>query len=94
MNRKLQHTVQALTTSAAVFGLLLMAGGPPDRALPQPTLLVISADVAVEPGSADQAVEQAGEPVVPGQVRRSHRAALAMPYFSFAQGGLRRVTGS
>ena len=28
MNRKLQHTIQALAASAAVFSLMLIAGGP------------------------------------------------------------------
>ena len=28
MNRKLQHSVTALSATAAVFGLLLLAGGP------------------------------------------------------------------
>jgi hypothetical protein len=93
MNRKLQHTLQALTTSAAVFGLLLLAGGPPGPALPDPAALVVSAEAAAEgPGAAAGTVRETELPA--GQVRRNHRAALAMPYFSFAQGGLRRVTGS
>ena len=72
MNRKLQHTVQALTASVAVFGLLLLAGGPPPAELPAPTVLMATAD--------------AGEAAL--------APALAMPYFSFAKGGLRHVTGS
>ena len=100
MNRKLQHTVQALTASVAVFGLLLLAGAPPTpdlpaSVLPSPTVLMATAD-------ADQA---GGEPAVESaeamdgsgaavSVQRAHRAALAMPYFSFAKGGLRHVTGS
>lgn len=94
MNRKLQHTFQALTTTAAVFGLLLLAGGPPSPGLPDPAVLMASADVAVDaPVAAGETAGDATE-VPAGQVRRNHRAALAMPYFSFAQGGLRRVTGS
>ncbi len=92
MNRKLQHTVQALTASVAVFGLLLVAGNPtlPEPSPPDPSLAVDVADLpAPERESAQADVREAGD-----HVRRSHRAALAMPYFSFAQGGLRRVTGS
>jgi hypothetical protein len=93
MNRKLQHTFQALTTTAAVFGLLLLAGGPPGPSLPDSAVLMVSAEAAAEaPVAAAETVEAAEVPA--GQVRRNHRAALAMPYFSFAQGGLRRVTGS
>jgi len=93
MNRKLQHTFQALTTTAAVFGLLLLAGGPPSPGLPDPAVLMVSAEAAAEaPVATAETVEAREAPA--GQVRRSHRAALAMPYFSFAQGGLRRVTGS
>jgi len=91
MNRKLQHTFQALTTTAAVFGILLLAGDPPG--LPDPAELMVSAEATAEaPVAAAETVEAREAPA--GQVRRSHRAALAMPYFSFAQGGLRRVTGS
>ena len=94
MNRKLQHTFQALTTTAAVFGLLLLAGGPPSPDLPAPTVLMMSADIAEELPAAPEAADEASEATPAGHVRRSHRAALAMPYFSFGNGGLRRVTGS
>jgi hypothetical protein len=103
MNRKLQHTVQALTASVAVFGLLLLAGGPPTpdlpaSVLPSPTVLMATADAdqaggesAMEATEATEAMDASGAGV---RVQRSHRAALAMPYFSFAKGGLRHVTGS
>ena len=91
MNRKLQHTVQALTASVAVFGLLLLAGGPPPAELPAPTVLMATADAGE--AALVPAVE-AAETVESGRVQRNHRAALAMPYFSFAKGGLRHVTGS
>ena len=91
MNRKLQHTVQALTTTAAVFGLLLLAGGPAPTG-PGSAGLLASDEPAMEaPVAAATPLEASEVPV--GQVRRNHRAALAMPYFSFAQGGLRRVAG-
>lgn len=92
MNRKLQHTVQALTATVAVFGLLLVAGNPPTDPLPPGSPMAASADelpaLDLDRDSA-RADADAGD-----HVRRNHRAALAMPYFSFAQGGLRRVTGS
>ena len=91
MNRKLQHTVQALTASVAVFGLLLLAGGPAPARFPPPSVLMATAD-AGEAGSAPT-VEPAAT-VEAGRVQRDHRAVLAMPYFSFAKGGLRHVTGS
>ena len=83
MNRKLQHTMQALTATAAVFSLMLIAGGPapataPAALPPTAALLVMSAEAA---GTA-----------TPRQPKRS-RATLALPYFSFAQ-GLRQVAGS
>lgn len=93
MNRKLQHTVQALTATVAVFGLLLVAGNPPTPEPSPPGLhMATSADElpVLDPDrDSARADADAGD-----HVRRNHRAALAMPYFSFAQGGLRRVTGS
>jgi len=94
MNRKLQHTLQALTASVAVFGLLLLAGGPPTATPAAPAVLVASADLGeADPAQAVEATE-AVESHTTGRVRRNHRAVLAMPYFSFAKGGLRRVAGS
>jgi len=96
MNRKLQHTVQALATTAAVFGLLLLAGGPPSPDLSEADVLTATAEAdAIEAPEAATATGRAAEASpAAGAVRRSHRAALAMPYFSFGNGGLRRVTGS
>ena len=91
MNRKLQHTVQALTASVAVFGLLLLAGGAPTSRQHAPDILMAAAD-AGEPGLAE--TSDAGErPGTADRVHRNHRSVLAMPYFSFAKGGLRHVTG-
>ena len=96
MNRKLQHTVMALSATATVFTMLLLAGGPPAPVMPsQPAaLLVLSAGMADDGGAASvdgTAGDTEADSVDSG--RRSHlrrtRAALALPYFSFAQ-GLRR----
>jgi hypothetical protein len=93
MNRKLQHFLTSLSATAAVFGLLLLAGGPPQPTAPlAPDMILVSvADTGLPAdgiGNAD---------VEDGTSNRRHqrraRAALALPYFSFAQ-GLRRVTGS
>ena len=94
MNRKLQHSVTALSATAAVFGLLLLAGGPP-----QPTAPLASDMIAVSVDDAGLAADDAGDPGAEDgsagnrRHQRRARAALALPYFSFAQ-GLRRVTGS
>lgn len=91
MNRKLQHSMTALTASAAVFGLLLLAGGPPQPMAPvAPSVVLASADSNQLP--ADEAADIEADTATSGHQRRA-RAALALPYFSFAQ-GLRRVTGS
>lgn len=93
MNRKLQHTVQALTATVAVFGLLLVAGNP---AIPEPAPpgLHVAANADQVPALDSDRDSARTETKAADHVRRNHRAALAMPYFSFAQGGLRRVTGS
>lgn len=94
MNRKLQHSVTALSATAAVFGLLLFAGGPPQPTTPLASdMILVSVDDPGLPagdtiGNAD-AEDGAGN----RRHQRRARAALALPYFSFAQ-GLRRVTGS
>jgi hypothetical protein len=96
MNRKLQHTMKALSATAAVFSLMLIAGGPAPVPAPTPVpapavLLVISAEAA---GTAVDAIEQATDKADPTQRKsRRSRASLALPYFSFAQ-GLRQVAGS
>jgi hypothetical protein len=95
MNRKLQHTMTALTATAAMFGLMLLAGAPPRPVDPDFAAFVASAaqdgtlqqdgldaDTGADPASAVRA----------GHARRA-RNAIALPYFSIAQ-GLRHATGS
>jgi len=86
MNRKLQHTLQALTATAAVFTVLLLAGGPTT-----PTVPVVTMQLTRDGGVG---VVEASEPAQPGASQRRHRRhsreLLALPYFSFAQ-GLRRT---
>ncbi len=86
MNRKLQHTLQALTATAAVFTVLLLAGGPTT-----PTVPVVTMQLS---GNGGVGVIDASEAAQPGASQRRHRRhsreLLALPYFSFAQ-GLRRT---
>ena len=85
MNRKLQRSTLALSATSMVLTALLLAGGP---TIPPPP-----ANALASVGQADIGVD--GDVARLNQrrhVRRS-RAALALPYFSFAQ-GLRRITGS
>jgi hypothetical protein len=89
MNRKLQHTAKALSASAAVFTLLLLAGGPvqaPSAAAGASLTAQDSADL-MEPSTVTES-----PPTSASQRRRQRhsRALLALPYFSFAQ-GLRRT---
>lgn len=96
MNRKLQHTMTALSATATVFTVLLLAGGPPLPVAPaQPAaLLMLSTGVAAGEqaaavdGSAGDAADESADSGRSSHLRRT-RAALALPYFSFAQ-GLRR----
>jgi hypothetical protein len=100
MNRKLQHTMTALSATAAVLGLMLLAGAPTRPVEPDFATFVASAtqdaighdggiagmdDTATDADAADAAPRA-------GHARRA-RSALALPYFSIAQ-GLRRATGS
>ena len=78
MIRKLQHSVTALAATAAVFGLLLLAGAPQPLSVPMPGTGEL---VAAESKDGSRR-----------HLRRA-RIGLALPYFSFAQ-GLRTVTGS
>ncbi len=97
MNRKLQHTMTALSATATVFTMLLLAGGPPLPVAPaQPAaLLMLSTGVAVgdqatpADANADDAAADSADSSRSSHLRRT-RAALALPYFSFAQ-GLRRL---
>ena len=92
MNRKLQHSVTALSATAAVFGLLLLAGGPPPATtMPMAGTEALVAVESIEAATADMAE---GEPASRRhRHQRRARSGLALPYFSFAQ-GLRTVTGS
>ena len=89
MKRKFHHTLMALSATATVFTVLLVAGTPvqqPSRttvgADPLPSLV---ADTSVVAAGAVELVRDAGE----RRHLRHSRALLALPYFSFAQ-GLRR----
>ena len=97
MRRKLQHTAMALTVSAAVFAIILLAGGryPPGQ-VSNPARLALDASRAAAPlglGAVDVDVVAAGELLrassgSDSEIRhqRHSRALLALPYFSFAQG--------
>ncbi|HET7655486.1 MAG TPA: hypothetical protein VFK18_00645 [Luteimonas sp.] len=99
MNRKLQHTIQALAATAAVFSLMLIAGGPAPMPAPAPmatpaALLVVSAEAATQVEALKAEQEEAeGTQARQGTRRQRRSHATALPYFSFAQ-GLRQVTGS
>ena len=95
MNRKLQRSTLALSATTALLAMLLLAGGPVSPPLPSTAQDVVRLD------STRNLADNGGDATVDNDasrrnqrrhVRRS-RAALALPYFSFAQ-GLRRVTGS
>jgi hypothetical protein len=90
MNRKLHHTVMALTATASVFTVLLLAGspvGPATRSVLAPTPLpnLVTDASAIATGAADSIQDSANQ----RRHLRHSRALLALPYFSFAQ-GLRR----
>ena len=96
MNRKLQRSTLALSATSAVLAMLLLAGGP----APRPSMAAIAPLVVrIDPADntadldTDTAVDTAPTRVSQRRHARRSRAALALPYFSFAQ-GLRRVTGS
>lgn len=94
MNRKLQRSTFALSATTALLAMLLLAGGPvspPPSAAQELVRLDSARDLADNDGNAT-ADNDAASRNQRRHVRRS-RAALALPYFSFAQ-GLRRVTGS
>ena len=91
MNRKLQHSVTALSATAAVFGLLLLAGGPPPLAMPTPGAQSLVAAELVEASSPD--IDEGEAATRRLRHQRRARTGLALPYFSFAH-GLRTVAGS
>jgi hypothetical protein len=95
MNRKLQHTMTALSATAAVFGLMLLAGAPPRPVEPDFAAFVASASQDGDLHQADLAAGQADADTGAPHARhaRRPRSAIALPYFSIAQ-GLRRATGS
>lgn len=97
MNRKLQHTMTALSATAAVLGLMLLAGAPPQPVQPDFAVFVASASQdgdASAAGMADAGTAETDTVAAPHATHASRtRSALALPYFSIAQ-GLRRATGS
>lgn len=88
MQRKLFRSMTALSVTASVFALLLLAASPA-RA---PALAPVPGDLAlasVEAAAADPAFEAVADPVPTARQRhhlRRARSLLALPYFSFAQG--------
>lgn len=94
MNRKLQHTMTALSATGAVLGLMLLAGAPPRTVEPDFAAYVASATQDAESAGVADAADAGTVEAAPraGHARRA-RSALALPYFSIAQ-GLRRATGS
>ena len=92
MNRKFQHTFKALSASAAVFTVLLLAGSPAAPLMPVATTQLSGDSAALLETTIDPGVD-ASEATPASASQRRHlrhsRAVLALPYFSFAQ-GLRR----
>ena len=89
MTRKLLRTMTALSATATVFTVLLLAARPVVPVTPAPLAADAAAviDAGVDAGiDADTAAEATSSQ------RHLHRARalLALPYFSFAQ-GLRRT---
>jgi hypothetical protein len=88
MNRKLQHSMMALSVTATVFSVLLLASGPATVPAAQALPLAVVA-IATAPLAAAELPDAASQPQLAAgaqrHLRRS-RATLALPYFSFAQG--------
>ena len=86
MNRKLQHSMLALSSIAIVFTMLLLAAAPAPAPQPMAATSLSAGDEAILDAASVLTDETA-------QTRHRHlkhsRALLALPYFSFAQ-GLRR----
>ena len=87
MNRKLQHSMLALSSTAIVFTMLLLAGGPAPAPRPMAATPLSAGDEAVL-DAASVLTDGTDETSQRRHLRHS-RALLALPYFSFAQ-GLRR----
>lgn len=89
MKRKFHHTLMALSATATVFTVLLVAGTPVQPAGgmvgPDPRPSLVSDASVVAAGTVELVRDGAGE----RRHLRHSRALLALPYFSFAQ-GLRR----
>ena len=95
MRRKLQRTAMALTVSAAVFAMILLAGGrnQPEQGSRQARFALDASGAAAPLGLGAVDVVAAGELLRASsdsdrEIRhqRHSRALLALPYFSFAQG--------
>lgn len=101
LSRKLHHTLLALSASAAVFGVLLLAGTPALPNADTTTALMLSNDVlstnniSADANDAIEAAELAPSMGVEAETPTSTkhhrspdriRSLLALPYFSFAQG--------
>jgi hypothetical protein len=93
MNRKLQHSMTALSATAAVLGLMLLAGAPPRPVEPDFAAFVASASQDGDTTGMAAGLDEAGAAAPRAGHARRARSALALPYFSIAQ-GLRRATGS
>lgn len=87
MTRKLLRTMTALSATATVSAVLLLAARPVAPAATVPSVLAA--------GDAAPALEVGTDPDAGPALRQRHhlhraRVLLALPYFSFAQ-GLRRT---
>ena len=89
MNRKLQHTFKALSASAAVFTVLLLAGSPAAPFMPVAATQLSGDSAALLETTIDAGIEAPSPSASQRRHLRHSRAVLALPYFSFAQ-GLRR----
>ncbi len=89
MNRKLHHSLIALTATAAVFGVLLLAAGPLQHPVGQPAISMNLASLDSLPVNSALGMEDGVQAASQRRHLRHSRALLALPYFSFAQ-GLRR----
>jgi hypothetical protein len=83
MQRKLLRSMTALSATATVFTLLLLAAGPVQAPTTLPRVALASVDATAAP-----AIDAVADQVAVRQRHHLHRARsqLALPYFSFAQG--------